>query len=118
PSRALVPCLATSRFGLVMALSCLACAPVRAPAIVEIGLAAGALASPGDAVPEAEAQAAKGPGCSWDTGLVSARGDALPLCFAVDSACFAHVSSPAQGRVTAPAGDPATSGARASFLVD
>jgi hypothetical protein len=102
---------------LAAGLGTLACAPLP-PAVVEIGAATPGAAPPAEGEPGADGPAAKGAGCSWGTGMVSAHGEDLPLCFAVDQACFARVAAPVLGAVELFAGDPASSGARASLQVD
>lgn len=90
-----------------------ACAVVPQTA-VEIGPAAAQEASPSEPEVAAKKAVVGGPGCSW-TGLeLRAREDKLPLCFAVDGACFATVSSSFMGRVkvTLPEGRPSETGAR------
>lgn len=90
-----------------------ACAVVPQTA-VEIGPAAAADPSPDEPEVAAKKAAAGGPGCSWRALGLRAREDKLPLCFAVDGACFATVSSAFSGWVTValPEGKPSETGAR------
>lgn len=67
---------------------------------------------------DADAQSAPprvtGPGCAWTGHVVTPRGESMPLCFAVDGACFAQAISPFVGdaTVTLPEGKPSETGAR------
>jgi len=60
----------------------------------------------------------KGPGCAWTGHVVTPRGEGMPLCFAVDGACFAQAISPFVGdaTVTLPEGKPMETGARVELL--
>lgn len=59
-----------------------------------------------------------GPGCVWTGTHITPRGDGLPLCFAVDGACFAQTTAPFAGRATVsfPEGKPAETGAKLDLV--
>ncbi len=90
-----------------------ACAVVP-QAAVEIGPAQAPVASSEEMDEPAKKAAPSGPGCSWTALGLQARDEKLPLCFAVDGACFATLAQSFSGKVklTLPEGKSAETGAR------
>lgn len=107
-------------FLLLPAFAGLSCAPLRA-ASIDIAPPAADGPAPEPAPPAPERAPPGGPGCSWVGGAVYAHSESIPLCFAVDGACFARAPAPFQGtavRVTLAAGDPAVLGAHLELAAD
>lgn len=97
----------------------LACVAPRT-AVIDIASPAAVRPVSGGADPELAARSPADPGCAWTSRIVFARSEALPLCFAIDGACFGRAPSPLQVEVTltVPGGVPAETGARLDFVAD